>query len=398
MRVQISFLGTSDYQPCTYQWKEQRSKETAYFQKAVYDFFQPDRCLIILTEEAARMHARELQKEIPFETVHIPAGRDETELWEIFKALTQHVNEHDTLIVDVTHGLRTQPMLALAALYYLRVTRNVEIERIVYGAFDAQTDTGVVPVFDLTPFLQLIEWSMAAYLFVRYGQANELATLLRKIHRLTYIDPSSDVRAKHAAGAATLLERFSRGLGLARLQEVLKDSAGRLSGALQRVRQDIEHIPRLQPFMLLLDQTASRVQPLHHPDPYSYEGLKAQAALIQLLLDYGFIQQAITVAREAVVTRAALDSEYDPIKERREAEQYLNELAHGLQDPSKRQAYTEAQRKLAEFWNQLTDVRNDINHAGMRERPTPASTLLTQVTEVAHNAIDWITRHVDQSE
>ncbi|SHK46013.1 TIGR02221 family CRISPR-associated protein [Rhodothermus profundi] len=396
MRVQISFLGIGNYQCCTYCWEDQRHT-TRYFQEAVYRFFRPERCLIFMTREAEEKHGCWIKQIIEYEPVYIPEGKNEEELWEIFNVLTHHIADEDILIVDVTHGLRTQPMLSLAALYYLRVTRNVEIERIVYGAYDARNHADEAPVFDLTPFLRLIEWSVAAHLFIRYGQAGELAQLLREIHRLTYVE-STDTKARHAQRTAGWLEGFSRGMSLVRLTEVLQQHARQLPQALQQVREDILNIPRLRPFGLLLDQTARRVQPLQHPHPYSYEGLQAQAALIRLLLNFGLVQQAITVAREAMVTRQALDAGYDPLHEREKAEEALNQLAKGLQDPETRRAYTGARHALAKLWNELTNVRNDINHAGMRAQPLQTDALFRRACELAESAAEWIERDVDQSE
>ncbi|BBM69618.1 TIGR02221 family CRISPR-associated protein [Rhodothermus marinus] len=263
MRVQLSFIGTGKYQPCIYVWNDQRC-ETPYFQEAAFQFFEPEDCLVLMTEEAERIHGQALSARIAYQPIRIPDGRTEDELWEIFSTLTEHVPQDATLIVDVTHGFRTQPMLALAALYYLRVTRNVEIERIVYGAFEAHNpETNEAPVFDLTPFLTLIDWSVAAHQFMRYGQAEDLARLIREIHRRTHVERAG-VQARHAAPAASWLQGFARGLALARVTEVMTKHACCLPEALEQVRQEVNRIARLRPFELLLDQTAERVRLLYH--------------------------------------------------------------------------------------------------------------------------------------
>ena len=417
MRVQLSFIGTGKYQPCIYVWNDQRC-ETPYFQEAAFQFFEPEDCLVLMTEEAERKHGKalrnrlrlrirkrlrkhirkRLRKFIAYRPIRIPDGRTEDELWEIFSTLTEHVPQDATLIVDVTHGFRTQPMLALAALYYLRVTRNVEIERIVYGAFEAHNpETNEAPVFDLTPFLTLIDWSVAAHQFMRYGQAEDLARLIREIHRWTHVERAG-VRARHAAPAASWLQGFARGLALARVTEVMTKHARRLPEALEQVRQEVNRIARLRPFELLLDQTAERVRLLYHDNPLSLDGLHLQAELIRLLRDYGLVQQAVTVAREAVVTRYALDLGRDPLQDREAVEHELGRLASGLQDQAVRAGYTSEERHLAQLWNMLTKVRNDINHAGMRSHPETTANLHRLASELAEEAANWIARNVDQPE
>ncbi|ACY49699.1 TIGR02221 family CRISPR-associated protein [Rhodothermus marinus] len=424
-RVLLSFIGTGNYQPCIYVWGDHRCK-TPYFQEAAVRFFNPDQCLVLMTEMAQKKHGAALRrrikrivyqrskkaraacnsknalrkriKRIVYRPVSIPDGRNEDELWAIFSALTDCIPEGATLIVDVTHGFRTQPMLALAALCYLRVARNVQIERIIYGAFEARhPDTSEAPVFDLTPFLTLIDWSVAAHQFIHYGQANDLARLIREIHRLTYVE-QAQVQAQHAATAASWLEGFARALGLVRLAEVMTEHALRLPEALERMRQDVDQIARLRPFGLLLDITAERARSLHHPDPLSLDGLRLQAELIRHLLNYGLVQQAVTVAREAIVTRYALDLGRDPLQEREAVEHELGRLASGLQDPAVRAGYTPETHQLAELWNRLTNVRNDINHAGMRTNPETTNNLYRLASECAEAAANWIARDAHQPE
>lgn len=45
--------------------------------------------------------------------------------------------------LDITHGFRYLPMLALLSVMHLRVVRAVQIQGIYYGAYDP--DTGAAP-------------------------------------------------------------------------------------------------------------------------------------------------------------------------------------------------------------------------------------------------------------
>ena len=133
-------------------------------------------------------------------------------------------------------------------------------------------------------------------------------------------------------------------------------------------------------------------------NPLSLDGLHLQAELIRLLRDYGLVQQAVTVAREAVVTRYALDLGRDPLQDREAVEHELGRLASGLQDQAVRAGYTSEERHLAQLWNMLTKVRNDINHAGMRSHPETTANLHRLASELAEEAANWIARNVDQPE
>jgi CRISPR-associated Csx2 family protein len=105
----------------------------------------------------------------------------------MFALLADALPENSQVIVDVTHGFRSQPMLALAAGVYLRTVKNVTIDRIVYGAYEARdTHTNTAPVVDLTSFLDLIDWSVSAGQFIKYGNARPLSSLLNELHREKY--------------------------------------------------------------------------------------------------------------------------------------------------------------------------------------------------------------------
>ncbi len=394
MRIQISFLGAGDYQRCRYQYNGQ-IYETPYFHEAAQHFFGPDRVLILCTPEAAQKHSAALSDS--FEAISIPSGKTEEELWELFTVLTEHVPEGATLIVDVTHSFRTQPMLALAAAYFLRTVRSVQIEHIVYGAFEARdAATGEVPVFDLMPFVQLINWSVAVHQFVHYGQSKDLADLIKDVHKTTYLTPNAK-RAKFAAKAASSLKRFAQGLQLVRIQQVHQELAPQLLEALDKVQQDVQTLPSLRPLGVLLDQTQKRIRPLGAAHPFTREGLKSQAALIQLMLDFDLVQQAVTTAREAVVTRYALDRGENPCKKREALERCLGALSRGLQDKNQCDQYSAEERELAELWNTLSNIRNDINHGGMRPHPIAEDKLYKNAREVVQKTAAWITRQADEA-
>ena len=115
----------------------------------------------------------------------------------MFALLADALPERSQVIVDVTHGFRSQPMLALAAGMYLRTVKNVTIERIVYGAYEARdTHTNTAPIFDLTSFLDLIDWSVSAEQFIKYGNARPLSKLLSNLHKESTAQPEHDTTQK----------------------------------------------------------------------------------------------------------------------------------------------------------------------------------------------------------
>ena len=112
--------------------------------------------------------------------IPIPEGADEKELWEIFNIVVDQIQDNDRVLFDITHGFRSLPFLTFLALAYVRnVKSGVEIERVIYGAYEAvERSNPRKPVFDLTPFVGLLDWLGAVTMFQRTGDARPIAELL----------------------------------------------------------------------------------------------------------------------------------------------------------------------------------------------------------------------------
>ena len=87
--ISISLLGTGDYQTAKYRYNDMLC-ETKYFPYAVKTFFSPSSIIVLMTEEARKVHGDELTKLCKYDEVIIPEGKTEIELWEIFDDIITH--------------------------------------------------------------------------------------------------------------------------------------------------------------------------------------------------------------------------------------------------------------------------------------------------------------------
>ena len=120
----------------------------------------------------------------------IPVGKNRDELWEIFDDVYNDIETGEKLVFDITHGLRSLPVLALAVLNYAATMKKCRISGIYYGAFDSvdrNDDSNkysdgyyLVPVFDLTIYNEILRWSHAADHFSITGNPSEINDLLRE--------------------------------------------------------------------------------------------------------------------------------------------------------------------------------------------------------------------------
>ncbi|AVI62969.1 TIGR02221 family CRISPR-associated protein [Halomonas sp. GFAJ-1] len=95
------------------------------------------------------------------------------------KALDDVIHPEERLSIDVTHGLRYHPMLALVAAQYFASLRQTQLEAIYYGAFDRMKE-GVAPVLRLDGMLDVLNWVQALNSFDKDGDYGVFAGLLEQ--------------------------------------------------------------------------------------------------------------------------------------------------------------------------------------------------------------------------
>jgi CRISPR-associated Csx2 family protein len=147
--------------------------------------------------------------------VLIPYCRDEREQVDLLRIMADHVAHDDIVDIDVTHGFRHLPMIALLAALHLRVTRKAEIRGIWYGAFDP--DTGDAPVHNLTGLLRIADWVQALHTYDKDGDYGAFAPLLgpagELLARAAFFERTSNiVKARQALSTWTSRDdRFPAG-------------------------------------------------------------------------------------------------------------------------------------------------------------------------------------------
>jgi CRISPR-associated Csx2 family protein len=106
----------------------------------------------------------------------IPYARDSAEQVELLRIMAGHVGRGDRVDLDVTHGFRHLPMLAILAALHLRSVRGAEIAGIWYGAYDP--DSGAAPVHDLAGLLHIADWLQALHTYDKDGDYGAFTPLL----------------------------------------------------------------------------------------------------------------------------------------------------------------------------------------------------------------------------
>jgi len=397
----ISFLGPTDYKTVTYTYQD-REFTTRLFPEALFHFFPGLQQLYVFATPTVQSHPNltQLQERVPpdrLTVVPIPEGHTEEELWDIFSALTEVVAEREEVVFDITHSFRSIPFLTFLAAAYLRAARRARIRAVVYGAYEARPrdDPGPRPVFDLTPFVSLLDWLAATNQFIHTGDAQYLARLLRQ--------EGAARRSGALKHAGETLEPFSLAVMLCRPLEVMRD-AGRMENMLKRAANDMAQWAR--PFTVMADRIQAEYGKYNLPDPIGdvAASLRHQLSIIRWYAEHGQIIQAVTLAREWVVTAVGMQLQGSFIlatDEREKIERGLSGLcrvAQGRSFPCELnevgralQSWPEAQA-IRDLWNQLSTVRNDLDHAGMKPGPMKAATLRRTTQEEILPALEALAR------
>jgi CRISPR-associated DxTHG motif protein len=398
----LSFLGTGSYHTVTYVWEgagESRKVQTHLFPEAVARIFQPDKLLVLVTPEVERHEnfptlcerLGDLAEPVP-----IPEGKTTEELWGIFDTCASKVSEGDELLLDVTHAFRSLPLIVFTVAAYLRRTKGITIRHIVYGAYEAREPfhnppepTDRVPIFDLTLLLDLLDWLSGAEAFLRRSDATLLAERLEQTHRRLWKERQAETLPQRLQTLANKLQRLSQALHLSRPLDVMcyaKDLLPLLGEAASEVER------WAKPFAVILQQVRDEVISLVHikPERLDADHLRKQLALIECYLKKDLTVQVVLLAREWVVSwvthQRGKGDWLDKNFRENEIEKALNaaaacERGESTQVPEWFEQLPKS-HKVAQLWNWLTLLRNDVAHCGMKKDAASGQSIKQRAEEL----------------
>ena len=398
--IALSFLGLGPrdgYATTTYVFDGDSTRKepfsTDLMPHAISEVLAPDQLIVAGTTESNEKYRETLEARCDFTSITVPSGHEEGEWWKIFETITDVIPEGAHLTIDITHGFRSLPVIALSVALYLEVARDVTVKGIIYGSYRGSKKDSLV--LNLTPFLDLIEWSVAARQFLRDGSAKQLARLLEDAQNDAY-RTDADIKPKHASRTGSQLEALTDAFAVVRPQEIAEDRAAGLVETLDDLQSDVARMPELRPLSLLLEQIQERIAPMQSPSLFNNQGFAAQVEMMRFFLQTQQLQQAVTLAREALVSHQALQMGLDPEpvprsewegSGRQQAEHHLGALA------DQHESRSDGEKVLGDLWHQLSTFRNDMNHAGMNAQPLEGVTLASKTATVVENTIDYLDDH-----
>jgi len=366
----ISFLGTGDkdgkYHQTTYQFEDQPCR-THYVAHALAKFTTPNEIHVVATERAWSLHGQGLSGTLAADglptplRVPVPTGGASTDLWEMFGKVVDSIRiSNGEVLLDITHGFRMQPFFAAACIQYVQsVMPKPPSIRVVYGEFRGENEAS--PIWELTPFLDVLSWSRSLLMFLQSGQSDAVVEPTKRLAR----DLSKQWAASGRQGAQPQLEKLSKALQqfgddltTIRTGSLLigeRASARQLASAIEQTRAEAgQYLPALA---LVLDQVIAMVNPLRVDARLSTPaGQRVLLALARLYQRMGRYSEAISILREGWITLGAPSNADHPGTE---------EFDNSEREKLDRQW----SRRGGDHPDPVSEIRNDIQHAGFKKQP-----------------------------
>ena len=133
-----------------------------------------------VTPDMLAVHEQRLSEKfgIPVQCILISYARDASEQAAVLTRLAEAVQPGENIVLDITHGFRHLPMLALVAARYLTHVRQVSVKDVYYGALE-MTQDGQTSVLNLGGMLQMLDWVEALAVYDKSGDYGVFSGLLQ---------------------------------------------------------------------------------------------------------------------------------------------------------------------------------------------------------------------------
>ncbi len=319
------------------------------------------------------------------EPIAIKDGKSTAELWENFQTIANLISKGDELYVDITHGFRSQSIILMLSLDYVVRAKGAEIVELTYGAYEAKEDE-VAPVFDLTGFLGIRDWSTAAALLEQSGDISQFAAMAESASKEVKKQLRRDM-PRELKSLASSLQNFGDHLKQCRLHE-LPLSATRVLDAIAQSRSWVRKTVEYLPLDHILDDVREKIEPLAADPGPSYSAVRGQLNCAAWCFHYENFIVGFTLLRETIgdLIEVWVDKESGLSPEDRgarhlEVEKILGCLAHLAKPEGAKTlrlpkqpwakealAWLRAQGSKTEdligILGKVTTIRNQLDHGG----------------------------------
>lgn len=335
--------------------------------------------------------------------IEVNDGKNEEELWDTFDKILNEIHDDDEIIFDITHGFRSIPMQILSVINYAKVIRkNVNLLGVYYGAFEARDkQTNITPIFNLSIYNDILEWTSAADSFISYGNSNQIFDLCLKkfINGHKELEPIK--RFAEALKTFTTCIETSRGKIILKEDDMSnsKKFSKSIAASKDNVKSKYEEIVNLdsknkqpiEPFEMLLDKIKESLENFNNDSNFS-----VGISTIDWCIKNNMIQNGMVALDETMKTYICNKySLQDDIKETRDdiVKNAMMYKAIKISKPHKK-FYNEKDKEIyeliirtlpveiAKLSDKVSNSRNDMSHFGFTQTTTSCNNLKSNLKEL----------------
>ncbi len=447
----ISMLGTTDYSETTYYLEHlppHSGTKTKFVQEALlkqlpkyFDFEQWHKIFIILTPDAKAKNwerggkLKERLESSEYKKAIIPMDCDTDNLWgvlsNIYQELVKEREGQQHLYIDITHAFRHMPMFMMVVIHYLEVLIDgLKLKGIYYGKYEqGKSET---PIKDLTSYNTLMHLIQAAHAFKVYGRVSELQELIEEL-RNTRRNELKASGKENQIGQDPLIQLISK---LTKLDDVIETIVLCRGTELYKGFNELEHYAEeadkifkkigrestmAHAFKPLFDVFKEKIQRLNAKG----KGANRLFEAAKFAYEHKLYQQAVTLLTEWLITYcieqcASSGGEKDLLtkvtdyKVRECYRKALIEIARSKSGKYKKETceqrntdeageiqkcvevlkkcFSEEQlEKIASlYFEELGQLRNDINHAGFSKNPISKDKIQERLDRIFKDIEKWL--------
>lgn len=377
----ITSLGTGQLIPTNYNY-ENKFYESEFCCVALTQLLgiNFEKIFVLLTPEAKEKHSSKLlmvaeNLKLRLEIVDIKTAKTVSEIWELFDNTADKIAKvaPAQVFLDITNAFRHLPLLTFTSLNYLESLYEIKLAGIYYGAFEARTEDGNTPIFNLTPMANIVRGAFQVKSFEETGAVGQLGKFLSEI---TNLKPEREKKFNEIL--SSLNETISSGLTLEaglKSKELL-DQIDKFEVDNFELKAAKTLINRLYEKLEKISRQARKKEKLE----LNLFELEKQLNFVKWQIETKNTDLALLLLREWVVNRVWLQMHPDEknwlIVKEREAriEKKLGFWAYKLRSAKNKNSILFWE--LVKLWDDLSQKRNQFAHAGFKPQNVKPETAL----------------------
>lgn len=416
-KVFISFLGTTNYSPTNYYYQSLENKidNVRFIQEASVrlfcnDWTANDKIFILVTKdskeknwfdnghldretkqkilsEGLNTRLKNLNLKTEYNYVEIPKGNNEEEIWEIFKKIFDNIEPNDKIWFDITHSFRFLPMLNMVLINYAKFLKNISLEKITYGNYEGRDkEKNNSLIVDITSLSELQDWTSAASAFIEYGKTDKIVNKLDSKHqsdKLAIVLKNIELNFSTARGLKILSDNYTS--ILKQFDKLIGNDYLPLEPILKHIKSKIEKFKdnKSSDIKIQIENTFNAVDwCIQHK--FIQQGFTLlQEGIISILLSQEKLDYSNKKYRELIGSIFKIYSKNIPFEE-------WHKNAKEQKDITEKFLKNDLIHKLSNDYSELTNYRNDLNHAGFLENAMGSGKFEDKLCKLYKNTLETI--------